>query len=176
VTTWVYVDESKRAGYVMAAVAVDDPDAARKILRGLIVPGRRRLHMSHEHVRRRRMIVSTLTAMPITVTVYDAARRYRRERDARGACLSALVEDLAVNNRGDIQLMIESDDSLVGYDNQRLIEAIRATGQRDTLHYQHLHPHEDLALALADVTAWCWVRSGEWRRRIGPILAPPRSV
>jgi len=176
VTTWVYVDESKRAGYVIAAVAVSDPSAARKVVRGLIVPGRRRLHMNHEHVRHRRVVVSALAAMPIAATIYDAARRYPTEREARGACLTALVEDLVVAGGGDTRLVIEQDDSLVSYDNQRLVEAVRATGQRDTLHYEHLHPHEDLALALADVAAWCWVRSGEWRRRIGPILAPPRTV
>lgn len=75
-TTWVCVDETKRAGYVLAAVTVTDPIAAREAVRGLIVPGRRRVHMNHEHVRHRRIIVSTLTAMPLAVTLYDAARNY----------------------------------------------------------------------------------------------------
>lgn len=83
VTTWVYVDETKRAGYVLAAVTVTDPIAARKAVRGLIVPGRRRVHMNHEHVRHRRIIVSTLTAMPLAVTLYDAARTIRRSSSTR---------------------------------------------------------------------------------------------
>jgi len=128
VTTWVYVDETKRAEYVIAAVAVTDPVATRKVVRGLIVPGRRRLHMNHEHARHRRVVVSALVAMPIAVTVYDAARRYRTDMDARAACLTTLVEDLA--DGGDIRLVIEQDDSLVGLgsDNQRLIEATRRDG------------------------------------------------
>ncbi len=91
-TTWVYVDESKRAGYVLAAVAVTDPALSRQDARGLIVPGRRRLHMHNEHVRRRRVIVSTLVATQIEATIYDAARRYRTDVAARAACLAVLVE------------------------------------------------------------------------------------
>ncbi len=77
---------------------------------------------------------------------------------------------------GDSRLVIEQDDSLVSYDNQRLIEATRATGQRDTLRYEHLRAHEEMLLAIPDVVAWCWVRSGDWRRRIAPILAAVRAV
>jgi len=72
--------------------------------------------------------------------------------------------------------VIEQDDLLVGFDNQRLIEALRATDGHDRLHYEHLRPHEGLALAYPDVAAWCWVRSGEWRRRVTPILGTVRTV
>lgn len=173
-TTWVYVDESKRAGYVLAAAATSDPEAARKIVRSLVLPGQRRLHMKHEQPRRRRTIVSALIAAPVKTTIYDAGRHYRTDREARAACLTALVEDLAIG--GDSRLVIEQDDSLVSYDNQRLIEATRATGQRDTLRYEHLRAHEEMLLAIPDVVAWCWVRSGDWRRRIAPILAAVRAV
>jgi len=175
VTTWVYVDETKRAGYVIAAVTVTDPGAARKITRALVLPGQRRIHMKHEQPRRRRAIVSALAAMPVAVTVYDAARRYRTDLEARAACLTALVEDLATID-GDTRLVIEQDDSLVGYDNQRLIEATRATGQRSTLHYEHQRAHTEPLLALPDVAAWCWARSGEWRRQISPILTAVRTA
>ena len=171
-TTWVYVDESKRAGYVLAATAVADPEAARKVVRGLIVPGRRRLHMHNETARRRLIVVSTLTAMPLAVRIYDAARRYPTEHEARAACLAALVEDLA-DSAGDTHVVIERDDSLVRADQTVLYRAIRRAhraGLPGAVHYDHQLPHEDLLLALPDVAAWCWVRSAEWRRRIGPIL------
>ena len=175
-TTWIYVDESKRTGYVLAATTVPDPEATRKVIRGLILPGQRRLHMKHEQPRRRRVIVSALLTAPVKTTIYDAGRGYATEREARGACLTALVEDLAAAGDGETRLVIEQDDSLVGYDNQRLIEATRATGQRETLHYEHLRSHEEILLATSDIAAWCWVRSGDWRRRIAPILAPLRTV
>lgn len=87
----VFVDETKRAGYVIAAVTVTDPVATRNLIRGLILPGQRRLHMNHEQTRRRRAIVSALAGTELDATIYDAARRYRTEHEARTACLTALV-------------------------------------------------------------------------------------
>lgn len=52
----------------------------------------------------------------IAVTIYDAARRYRTEREARAACLAALVEDLAAVPDGELHLFIEQDDSLLDRD------------------------------------------------------------
>jgi hypothetical protein len=72
--------------------------------------------------------------------------------------------------------MIGQDDSLVSFDNQRLIEATRSTGQRETLRYAHRRAYEKLLLALPDVTAWCWVRSAEWRRRVGPVVTAVRRL
>lgn len=37
-TRWVYVDESKAAGYVLAAVTVPEPVAVRRVVRGLVAP------------------------------------------------------------------------------------------------------------------------------------------
>jgi hypothetical protein len=160
VTTWIYVDETKRAGYVMAAVTVVDPAAIRRVIRSLIQPGNRRLHMVDERPRHRSEIVAALATTAIEITIYDAARHYRTDREARAACLAALVEDLAAAGDNDTRLVIEQDDSLVSYDNQRLIEATRATGQRDTLHYEHRRAHEEALLALPDMAAWC----------LGPLL------
>jgi hypothetical protein len=77
--TWVFVDETKHAGYVLAAVTAADAEAARRVVRGLIAPGRRRLHMHNETFRRRRIVASTLVTMPLTATMYDAARNFRTD-------------------------------------------------------------------------------------------------
>ncbi len=169
------MDESKRAGYVLASVAVADPAPVRRQVQGLVVPGRRRLHMNHEHVRHRRLIVSTLVATPIEATVYDAARRYQTDLAARAACLAALVEDLA-DAGGDTVMVIEQDDSLVRSDRHELYRLARSSGITDLVEYHHRRPHEELLLALPDVVAWCWVRSGDWRRRVAPILGDVRHV
>jgi hypothetical protein len=174
-TTWVYVDESKRAGYVMAATTVPDPEPARRIIRGLILPGQRRVHMNHEQPRRRRAIVSTLVSAPVETTIYDALRHYPTERAARSACLTALVEDLAAAG-GDTLLVIEQDDSLMRSDRHELYRLARAAGITDVLEYRHQRAYEEPLLALPDVTAWCWARSGDWRRRITPILGAVRTV
>jgi hypothetical protein len=53
------------------------PKAIRPTVRHLVLPGQRRIHMKHEQDRRRRTIVVAVTALPIRLTIYDAARRYR---------------------------------------------------------------------------------------------------
>ena len=172
----VLVDETKRAGYVVAAVAVTNPEAARRMLRGLVLPGQRRIHMKQEHPRRRRAIVSAVICTAgLELTIYDAARRYPTEREARAMCIASLVRDLAASNRL-IELIIEQDDSLLSFDNQRLIEAVRDADAQETVRYRHARAHTEPLLALPDVAAWCWARSGDWRRRIAPILASVRSV
>lgn len=169
------MDESKRAGYVVAAVTVTDTDAVRKVVRALVLPGQRRIHMKHEQMRRRRVIVSALAAAEIRATVYDAARRYRTDRAARTACLTALVEDIA-GRTGNTQLVIEQDDSAVRTDRHDLFHLARQAGIAHRLEYRHQRANDELLLALPDIVAWSWVRSGEWRRRIGPILADVRTV
>jgi hypothetical protein len=65
----VCVDESKRSGYVLAAVTVTDPAAVRRMVQGLVLPGQRRLHMKREQTRRRGTIVSALVEAPIRSTM-----------------------------------------------------------------------------------------------------------
>jgi hypothetical protein len=165
----VYVDETKRAGYVMAAVTVREPEKARKAVRDLVLPGQRRLHMKNEQPKRRRTIVSAILGMQVVGTIYDAARRYPTEQAARAACFEALVEDLAAPS-GRTELVIEQDESLVRTDRQQLYQLVRKAGVADALGYRHQRAYEEPLLALPDAVAWCWARSGDWRRRIGPIL------
>jgi hypothetical protein len=48
VSSHIFVDESKRAGYVIAAVTVTDTDteATRKVVRAVVLPGQRRIIVS----------------------------------------------------------------------------------------------------------------------------------
>ena len=171
----IFVDETKRAGYVIAAVTVSDTEAIRTIVRALVLPGQRRIHMKHEQARRRRVIVSALAAMQVQATVYDAARRYRTDLAARTACLTALVEDIAARD-SDTRLVIEQDDSVVRADRHDLFQLVRQAGITDRLEYRHQRAYDELLLALPDIVAWSWVRSGEWRRRISPILTTVRTI
>lgn len=176
-TRHVYVDETKAAGYVLAAVTVPDPTAQRKVIAGLVAPGNRRLHMHNERPNRRPGIVAAVVATGIEVSIYDAARRYRTDREARAACLAALVEDLAATSAVEsTRLVIEQDDSLVHADRQTLYRLVRVAGAVDTVQYLHHRAHEEPLLALPDLVAWCWARSGQWRRRLDPILTGTRDV
>ena len=174
-TTWVYVDETKRGRYLLVAVPLTDAGSTRRSVTALILPGQRRLHMVRERDSRRRLILSTLVTIGIEATIYDAGRTYPTDREARAACFRALVEDLA-SSGGDTRLVIEQDDSLVSLDNQWLIEFTRATGQRDTLLYEHQRASSDPLLAVPDALAWAWAKGGDWRRRAEPLITAVRAV
>ncbi len=172
----VFVDETKRRGYLLVAgvVSPEDLDPLRRSLRGLVLPGQRRLHMNDENDSRRRSIATAIAVSGVQATIYDAGRRYRNERERRAACLRALVADAA--GRGNGMLVLEQDDSLVRWDNQQLIEFTRAAGCRNTLRYEHRRAAAELALAMPDAIAWCWAKGGDWRRRVEPVVTTVREV
>jgi len=70
----------------------------------------------------------------------------------------------------------EQDDSLLWWDQQRLIEITREVGCRDTLRYEHRRAREELLLAIPDAIAWCWARGETWRRRVEPVVSKRQSV
>jgi hypothetical protein len=72
--------------------------------------------------------------------------------------------------------VIEQNDPLVRTDRQERYQLVRRVGVADVLEYRHQRAHDEQLLALPDVVAWCWARSGDWRRRIGPVLANVRHV
>ncbi len=121
----LFVDESKEHDYLLvASVQVSgELDDLRKLMRGLVLRGQRRVHMKKESDPRRRAIAAAICGAGVTATVYDAGQRYRDELDARAACLRGLVEDAA--GRGDTLLVIEQDDSLLDWDRRQLYARAR---------------------------------------------------
>ena len=130
--------------------------------------------MKDENDQRRRSIATAIAVSGVTATIYDAGRRYRNERERRAACLHALIIDVA--RRGDAMLVLEQDDTLLSWDNQRLIEFTREAGCRDTLRYEHRRAASELLLAVPDAIAWCWAKGGDWRRRSEPIVTYVREI
>lgn len=81
---------------------------ARALVRSLVLPGQRRVHMKKENEPRKRAIADAIVASGITATVYDAGPSGRDEPGARARCLSALIGDL-VAAKAD-RLVLEQDD------------------------------------------------------------------
>ncbi len=131
--------------------------------------------MKREQARRRRAILLAVTDAGVEATIYDAARRFPTDLAARKACLETMVKDLA-SLEENVRILIERDDSLVTADRRHLYELVRGAGAVDRLGYKHGKAHEEPLLALPDIVAWAWVRSGEWRRRLGPVVKQVRHV
>jgi hypothetical protein len=171
----VFVDETKRRGYLLVASVVvqGDLDPIRRTLRGLVLPGQRRLHMKDENDSRKRSIATAIADSGTRATIYDAGRRYDTEWDRRSACLRALVTDAA--QRGDAMLILEQDDTLVAADRKLLYHAARHENCPE-LRYEHRRAAAEQLLALPDAIAWCWAKGGDWRRRIAPVVVDVREV
>jgi hypothetical protein len=75
---WAFSDESERANRVLLAVVLARPPvvhATRAELRGLLLPGQRRIHTSDESARRRRILLDTLARIDGLSTVAFCYRR-----------------------------------------------------------------------------------------------------
>ncbi|HEX5496901.1 MAG TPA: hypothetical protein VFX70_20255 [Mycobacteriales bacterium] len=172
----VFADETKERDYLLVAGAIlaGDLTAIRSTMRGLVLKGQHRVHMKKESDSRKRSIAAAICDTNVKVTVYNAGRGRRDELDARAACLRALVCDAAAACA--LMLVLEQDDSLRRWDNQRLVEISREVGCRDTLCYQHRRAATEHLLVIPDAVAWCWAKGGDWRRRIEPVVTAARCV
>jgi hypothetical protein len=172
----VYVDETKRRGYLLVASVVMPADhtSIRRSLQDLVLPGQRRLHMNAERDSRRRAIASAIVVSGVQATIYDAGRGYRTERDARAACLQAVVDDATAS--GHTLLVLEQDDTLVQFGRRTLYIAARASGCDGWLRYEHRRAASEQLLTIPDAIAWCWANGGDWRRRIEAAMVRVRNV
>lgn len=164
-----FVDETKVRGLLIVAAILEPRDLApaRTAMRSLLLPRQSRLHFAKERDSRKGQILSTVTALPIRVDVYDA-RAVSDERVARGLCLEQIVHDLAQLDGH--RLVIEQDDSLVRSDQETLFRAVRANRAAGTLVYEHLSPRLEPLLWIPDAIAWSWVKGGAWRDRVMPVV------
>lgn len=174
-STHIFVDETKRNGYLLVAGVVlhGDLAAARKVIRGLVLPGQRRLHMKNESDSRKRAIASAIVELSVQVTVYDAGKRYRNEQERRSACLRSLVGDAAARSAS--MIVLEQDDTLVVGDRKLLYRAVRDADCPD-LRYEHRRATAEQLLAIPDAVAWCWAKGGDWRRRVESVVVDVRDV
>ena len=175
----IFVDETKRRDYLLVASAHASTDLSqlRHTVRGLLLPGQRYLHMKDEKDGRKRTIAQAFVDAGVQATVYRAGPQYRNDLHRRAACLQALVEDnAALAAHGGAHIVLDEDASLVGFDNQKLIEYTRAASCHDTLHYEHRRPHAEALLALPDAIAWCWAKGGPWRTLISPAVTAIHEV
>lgn len=172
----LFVDETKHRDYLLVASAHIATEVAplRAALRELLLPNQRCLHMKDERESRKRQIAGAIVSAGVQAVVYRAGADYRTEKQRREACLRQLVSDNA--REGETVAVFDQDDSLLRWDNQRLIEFTRAENCRDTFRYEHRNAPMELMLAVPDAIAWCWAKGGVWKARIQPVVIGERDV
>lgn len=165
----IFVDESVRSKYLLGAVLIRPRDLAaiRRTLRSLVLPRERSIHFNNESMPRKRQLLDAFTQLPgIRGHIYASA--HHNTTTARAACMAALADDLA--SRDCRRLVIESRESRDASDRKILAAAQRThAGLRDMI-YEHMRPHEEPGLWLADGILWAYGAGGPWKARTSELI------
>ncbi|CAM3450824.1 hypothetical protein KIPE111705_09375 [Kibdelosporangium persicum] len=165
VTVHMFVDESERGCYLLAAALIPVPQLqkARTLLRGLCLPGERRLHFKMEKDSRRRFIISRLVAAGFHVRVYFGKGP---SEAVRGVLLEQVVADAI--DLGVRRLILDSRDP--GGNARDRSRLARTPVREHDLMYEHLPSSSEPGTWIADAVAWCHGAGGDWRRRVDPLV------
>ena len=169
-----FVDESQRERYIICAAFVSPNDlrAARRELRGMLLPRQSLLHFVRESPQRRRSLLDAMCELPIRTRLYTSAEK---EPIARQRALEALLADLlALQGQ---RLVIECREVSQDDRERHLIaEAVRQSTAPAGLSYCHLRSREEPLLWVPDAVAWAYGADGEWRLRADTLIELIRDV
>ncbi|SDH38463.1 hypothetical protein SAMN05216553_120131 [Lentzea fradiae] len=163
----MFVDESERGGYLMAAVLVT-PSAlhtTRALMQSLLLPGSRRVHFKTEKPSRRKLVADRLACGDFVAHIYLGRGK---SEHVRSKLLPLLVEDAL--GLGVTRLVLDSRDP-VGNSRDRLLIGTRTKAHDAGLVYEHIHSSAEPALWVSDAIAWCHGAGGDWKRRVAPVVA-----
>jgi hypothetical protein len=162
----VFIDESIRSNrYLLCAASVEASRAGqlRRDVRGMLLPGQRRLHFRLEGKRRRRLLLARLVKLDLDIHIFQS--RITPERTAEGTrarCLSMLVEQAQAGG-GAATLYIERRDGLDDHDRETIV---RTRESKPALNFEHLRPQSEPLLWIPDAFAWAVGARGEWLDRV----------
>ena len=169
-----FVDESERARYMICAAVIspDDLRAARRGLRGLLLPRQGRLHFVNESPQRRRALLDAMRELPIRTSLYISTEK---EPIARRRAMEALLRDLLA--LGGQRLVIERREASQDERERRLIAtAVQRGAAPADLSYSHLRARDEPLLWVADAVAWAYGAGPQWRPRADPLIDHVKNV
>ncbi len=80
----------------------------------------------------------------------------------------AVVSDAA--SFGAKSMILERDDSIVDFDKRVLFKEVRKWNHHEPIRYSHDRAANEPLLWVPDAIAWSYVRGGDWRRRVRPLI------
>ncbi|MHB1444818.1 MAG: hypothetical protein ACYCTI_00945 [Acidimicrobiales bacterium] len=171
---WAFSDESERTGVMLIAVVVLDPgavDAARRKLRGLLLPGQRRVHTTDESSRRQRVLLDTVADIDgLSADIL----RYRRPQGVdrlSGRHLLLQAATGAVVGSGVVSWVLDDQDPAQRLrDRAAIAHALAGVDRRLHPVYDHRPAHSEPLLWAADAVCWAAGAGGDWQRRLSGKL------
>ncbi|MBP2334247.1 hypothetical protein JOF41_000425 [Saccharothrix coeruleofusca] len=163
----MFVDESERNGYRLVGTLLEPfaLHSTRTLMRGLLLPGERRVHFKSEKDSRRKVVVSQLVRAGFRVRLYT---RPGRGEAVRAEVLEHLVTDAIA--LGVTRLVLDSRD-VASNKRDRVAIANRTKAREAGLVYEHIQASAEPALWISDAVAWCHGAGSDWRRRVNPLIA-----
>lgn len=161
----IYVDESTAGDYLLmgAVIASANAPQMRSVMRGLLLPGSRSLHMRKEQ-KRAATILSTVVGLGPKVAIFRISSSIPA-LDARRAGVHALAE-MACQLRAD-RVVFDTIESMAARDRAWVIEGAHLAGERTPpFSYHHQRRHEEPLLWIPDAVGWAWARGGQHRREV----------
>lgn len=168
---WAFSDESERPGVMLLAVVMLDPgdvEAARQNLRGLSLPGQRRVHTAKESPRRRKLFVDTVCRVE---GLHAVVVRYRRppgvDRPGARRLLLQAATGVVVGSGVSSWMLEDQEPAQRLRDRAAIAHALSGVDRRLHPVYDHRPPHDEPLLWAADAIGWAVGADGDWRRRLG---------
>ena len=173
-TTHAFVDESQRGPYFVCAALIHPADlsSARTELRAMRLSGQRRLHFAKERPQRRRVLLKSMSRLPIRIRIYTSTDK---EPVARTRAIQALLSDL-IDLDGRRLVIERREASQDAREHRQIVAAIQAGKAPYELSYNHLASHEEPMLWVADAVAWAYGAGREWRPRVEPLIEQVRNL
>ena len=167
----VFIDEGKRAGYLLCAAVVASQDVAnaRRAMRALQPLNRRRLHMHSEGTAsRQRILARFMQAPPISAAhLWRLPMHGRSERAARDECFTALIP--GVLDLGATRIVVEScsqdrqDKAVIG-------STLARAGALGRVEFRVVPAPADELLWAADLITWAHMAGGRPQQAIAGLV------
>lgn len=163
-----FVDEHSARGYLLAAALLptEQKTELRRLLNELRMPGQNRIHFVDERDSRRRLILTAITVMKPAITIVKSGTK--NQKIARENCLRALMSH--ASRLGVIKVTFERDESVLQFDKRVLFRESQRLEPHRRVNYAHENPRSEPLLWIPDAVAWSFVKGGDWRRRISPLM------
>lgn len=168
----LFVDESKKRGYhfAVAGVRVEDVQAERTLVKGLLLKGQSHLHFTKESDGRRRTILRALTESSSARCTILTMPPGISHIEARKICLGETVRLSA--EHGARRIVFERDDAAVEADKKLLYPLLHNSEVR----YDFLEKRSEPLLWIADAIVWCHTAGSPWRGLASPLIDEVRAL
>ncbi|MFM6939319.1 MAG: hypothetical protein ACKOUD_01690 [Rhodoluna sp.] len=171
---FAFVDETQEGRYRLCIISVNETHVyiLRKTLKELRLSGQRRIHMSKESDRRKKLIIETLCGIDgWQAYVVASAPRRRVTPDTRQELFLLAAQHPFWSELN--QVVIEDSNERVR--DKKTLAWLVAHGQH-RFSYRFEKPSHDAGLWAADIVGWAVAKGGSWKtplaERLTVLTAP----